>query len=233
MSFLRIPVLLVGACLTWKALTPPHTSSQAERLPMSLVGRFALLFVPFMKSAHALSCLTEVALILSEKYSSAAIPKFILSFMNLPALGTRSISITLPFIIGSTLVLAGAQLRMACYRELGRFFTFEMAIRKDHFLVRSGPYAYVRHPAYTGLIMTLAGAVTIQAGTGSWIREYGWFEYKASKAYLLFLAFSSLAVSLGSVMRGLKEDRALKETFGVQWVQWAKDTPYKMFPFIY
>ena len=51
----------------------------------------------------------------------------------------------------------GGLIRYKCYRALGSMFTFEMSIREGHVLVTSGPYAIVRHPAYTGAILVVIG----------------------------------------------------------------------------
>ena len=42
---------------------------------------------------------------------------------------------------------------------LGRNWSAEVVIRKDHRLIESGPYARIRHPIYTGLLLALLGAV--------------------------------------------------------------------------
>ena len=39
------------------------------------------------------------------------------------------------------------------HRTLGRQYSAELAIQKDHALVTSGPYARIRHPMYTALNM--------------------------------------------------------------------------------
>ncbi|SPO38694.1 uncharacterized protein PSFLO_04173 [Pseudozyma flocculosa] len=49
----------------------------------------------------------------------------------------------------------GGWLRLRCYRELGRFFTFAIGIRKEHKVIQTGPYRYVRHPSYTALSILL------------------------------------------------------------------------------
>jgi len=70
----------------------------------------------------------------------------------------NNIKCTPVFILGCTLVSLGAVIRLAAYQALGHMFTFEMSIKKDHRLVTSGPYAYVRHPGYTGVLSFVVGA---------------------------------------------------------------------------
>lgn len=43
-----------------------------------------------------------------------------------------------------------------------------MSIRNDHKLVTNGPYAWVRHPGYTGVLLTLVGQA-IWFGTKVWL----------------------------------------------------------------
>ncbi|PBK86384.1 hypothetical protein ARMGADRAFT_999022 [Armillaria gallica] len=227
MTTLKLPILVVGAYNIWKALTPPHRSALAERLPPSLIGRFALSFSTFLKTAHVLSCLCEAALILSSQLTPTVLVHMPTTFQS------ATMDITPSFLIGSGLAIAGAQLRLACYRTLGRLFTFEMAIRKDHELITTGPYAYVRHPAYAGLLMTMAGEAAIQCSRGSWLRECGLMEMLAMKVYLGILIFPMLLLTYSSTRRGWHEDAILKAEFGNAWTEWAKETPYRLIPFIY
>lgn len=54
----------------------------------------------------------------------------------------------------------GGALILWSERHLGRFMVVDIAIAKDHQLITTGPYAYVRHPTYTGvLLLNLAAAV--------------------------------------------------------------------------
>jgi len=233
MSLSRIPILLAGALSIWTALTPPHASSPAERLSPTLIGRFAVSFVTFMKIAHVLSCLCEITLITSYRCSDTPLAQYISLRLLSNSSCAAGIIITPTFLVGSILALAGAQLRFACYRALGSLFTFEMSIRKGHVLITTGPYAYVRHPAYTGLIMTMLGEAIIQWGAGSWLRECGWMELAVTKAYLILLIVLILLISFSATRRGWNEDKILKERFGDAWVKWAKETPYKMIPSVY
>lgn len=53
---------------------------------------------------------------------------------------------------------AGLFCRYAAVGRLGRFFTTNVLIQHKHELVVNGPYRWVRHPAYTGLLMAFAAA---------------------------------------------------------------------------
>ncbi len=65
------------------------------------------------------------------------------------------------FEIGCGLFVAGLVLRWYAIIYLGRFFTTNIAIAKDHHLIDSGPYRFIRHPSYTGdLLITLGFALT-------------------------------------------------------------------------
>lgn len=46
--------------------------------------------------------------------------------------------------------------------HLGRFWSSTVTLKAEHALIRSGPYALVRHPIYTGLLLALAGTVLVR-----------------------------------------------------------------------
>lgn len=71
------------------------------------------------------------------------------------------------FLLGTCLASAGGYIRYCCYRELGHLFTFEMSIMKEHKLITTGPYAIVRHPAYTGAVCTIVGIVLLHSASVS------------------------------------------------------------------
>jgi protein-S-isoprenylcysteine O-methyltransferase len=82
----------------------------------------------------------------------------------------------LVFGIGIALMLLGVGLRWYAIWVLGRFFTRDVAVRAGQTVIRTGPYRFVRHPAYSGLLLTLLGlgltlgnaasVVAILAGAG-------------------------------------------------------------------
>jgi protein-S-isoprenylcysteine O-methyltransferase Ste14 len=69
------------------------------------------------------------------------------------------------FVLGIALMCAGIALRQWAVTLLGRFFTVDIRVHPDQTVVERGPYRRLRHPAYTGLIVTLAG---IGLALGNW-----------------------------------------------------------------
>jgi protein-S-isoprenylcysteine O-methyltransferase Ste14 len=61
------------------------------------------------------------------------------------------------------LVLAGGRVAFAVWARwhLGRNWSAAVSIREQHDLIRTGPYRAVRHPIYTGLLLTIMGTVLI------------------------------------------------------------------------
>ncbi|MGW7048445.1 methyltransferase family protein [Streptomyces avermitilis] len=55
---------------------------------------------------------------------------------------------------------AAVALRLLAIRTLGRFYSHHVVRYSDHSVVTHGPYRYVRHPAYTGMLLANAAFVT-------------------------------------------------------------------------
>lgn len=58
---------------------------------------------------------------------------------------------------GIALILLGMVIRFIAIISLGRFFTVDVAIRKGHTIKQDGMYRYIRHPAYTGSLLSFLG----------------------------------------------------------------------------
>jgi len=72
-----------------------------------------------------------------------------------------------PVVVLASLVLAGAGLaiRWTAIITLGRLFTVDVAIHEGHTVMRGGLYHWMRHPSYTGLLLTF---LAIGVFSGNW-----------------------------------------------------------------
>ena len=61
------------------------------------------------------------------------------------------------FFAGIVLMWAGIAFRYYCMKVLGRYFTFDVAVHGGQTVVEAGPYRYIRHPSYTGALITVIG----------------------------------------------------------------------------
>ena len=60
--------------------------------------------------------------------------------------------------IGAALCLLGFGMAISARRHLGRNWGMPMSRKEQPELVTSGPYALIRHPIYTGLILAMLGS---------------------------------------------------------------------------
>ena len=105
-------------------------------------------------------------------------------------------------VAGMAMILVGVQLRRSAARALGRHFTVVLSVLPDHELVASGPYRWLRHPNYAGLLL-------IGLGTGIMVRSP------------LFVA-GTLALWLPlALMRIRAEERVLQGRLGARWTEYA------------
>lgn len=104
--------------------------------------------------------------------------------------------------IGVGIVWAGIALRVLAVLALGRLFRREVTIEVGHTVVESGPYRWVRHPAYTGDLLIAFG---FGLAWGSWVG--------AAVALVVALA--------GHVPRIRVEEAALRQALGESYERYA------------
>lgn len=93
------------------------------------------------------------------------LPVVILTLIAAVALGYRAAHIHstilgggwVMFTIGLVVLVVGLGLRAWAILTLGRFFTPSVQIQTGQRVVDSGPYRFVRHPSYTGMLLALIG----------------------------------------------------------------------------
>ncbi|HEY1932024.1 MAG TPA: isoprenylcysteine carboxylmethyltransferase family protein [Acetobacteraceae bacterium] len=62
------------------------------------------------------------------------------------------------FFTGVALVAAGLLFSVAARVYLGGNWSGTVTLKQDHTLTRTGPYRYVRHPIYTGILLAILGS---------------------------------------------------------------------------
>jgi protein-S-isoprenylcysteine O-methyltransferase Ste14 len=103
---------------------------------------------------------------------------------------------------GLAIAWAGIGLRFWSFRTLGRYFTFTVQTSADQPVIATGPYRFVRHPSYTGIMLALIGVGT----------TYGnWLSVAAFAGFLL----------IGFVNRIHVEEAALSATLGDAYTSYA------------
>jgi protein-S-isoprenylcysteine O-methyltransferase Ste14 len=108
------------------------------------------------------------------------------------------------FYTGLALMSAGMLVRRLAIRTLGKAFSNILMIKKGQTIVRSGMYATVRHPAYTGTLVMVAGIPLVFS----------------SPLGLLPVSLAMPAV----LYRIVAEERMLTEKFGDEYREYVKST---------
>ncbi len=62
------------------------------------------------------------------------------------------------FWLGFSLVVLGLAFAVAARAWLGGNWSGTVTLKQDHELIRNGPYRWVRHPIYTGLLLAVLGS---------------------------------------------------------------------------
>jgi len=117
------------------------------------------------------------------------------------------------FLVGICFMLMGVALRWYSAAILGKYFTFDVAIQGGHTLIEAGPYRYVRHPSYSGALLSLLG---FGLALGNWA------GLAAALSCLGYAYFYRIPI----------EEQALSSAFGDVYKQYMNRT-WRLVPFLF
>ena len=79
-------------------------------------------------------------------------------WIRIPALDARFLPRHSEIVwLGVALTAAGVALAIWARWSLGRNWSDKVVLKVDHELIRNGPYRYLRHPIYSGVLIAVAG----------------------------------------------------------------------------
>ena len=101
--------------------------------------------------------------------------------------------------LGLILMAVGAAFRQWALIHLGRFFSRTVQIESGHKVITTGPYRWIRHPAYTGMIVVYTGMVM---AVGTWLGTLLTFTIVTSSLlYRIRVEEKTLLTALGDEYR--------------------------------
>jgi protein-S-isoprenylcysteine O-methyltransferase len=107
----------------------------------------------------------------------------------------------------------GLGLRVASIVTLGRFFTVDVAVHEGQRVITAGPYRWIRHPSYLGMLIAFLGLAIL---TRNWI-----------SALVMIVP-----VQLAILRRISVEEAALKTALGAEYADYCRTTA-RLVPGIY
>jgi protein-S-isoprenylcysteine O-methyltransferase Ste14 len=119
---------------------------------------------------------------------------------------------TFLFWLGILLINAGIAFRLYAITVLGAFFTTAVAVAPGQTVIETGPYRLIRHPSYTGFLITLLG---LGLSYTNWL---------------------SLLVMVGCALIGFSyrihvEEQVLQEQLGQRYQEYMRRTK-RLIPFV-
>jgi len=115
--------------------------------------------------------------------------------------------------LGLLIMILGLTIRYYAVMTLGKFFDVKVRIQKNHQLIKTGLYKYIRHPSYTGILLTSFGCCLV-------LRS------------VLGLLFSLTIYFSAFIYRIHLEEKVLVRHFKEEYTKYSQQTK-KLIPFLF
>jgi protein-S-isoprenylcysteine O-methyltransferase Ste14 len=114
--------------------------------------------------------------------------------------------------LGLVFTILGFTLMQIAEKHLGSQFSVQVTLQSEHRLIQSGPYKWLRHPRYLGILMFFAGiSLVFRSGLG------------------LLVVAALLGVF---IWRVLAEEALLRQEFGKDWEAYCAKS-WRIIPFVF
>ncbi len=117
------------------------------------------------------------------------------------------------YALGIVLMVIGVAFRWYAVAMLGKYFSMQLAIQPGQTVIQAGPYRWIRHPSYTGALITMFGLGLV-------------FTNWLSLISMLVAGF------IGYSYRVMIEERILIAALGDPYHEYMKRTK-RFIPFVY
>jgi protein-S-isoprenylcysteine O-methyltransferase Ste14 len=147
-------------------------------------------------------------------YAPLAIGIYLLAAPHVPVavLNDRFARLSLSLVqLGAALTFVGIAFAIWARVWIAGNWSSDVTLKRDHELVVDGPYRWVRHPIYTGILLGLIGTAL---AVGEW------------------RALLGVAIATGAYWRKLQiEEAVMRRQFGEAYARYAERTP-ALVPFV-
>jgi protein-S-isoprenylcysteine O-methyltransferase Ste14 len=110
---------------------------------------------------------------------------------------------------GIALTTVGAAVAIWARYSIGQYWSARVTLKEGHRVIRSGPYAWVRHPIYTGMLLAAIGTALVIG------------EWRGVLAVVVIWAVHS--------RKALQEEALLTSELGEEYVSYRQSTGF-LFP---
>jgi len=216
---LQLFLLIFTTILFHIGATNPNSSYTGDYVPYESVGStFLIAYGPKLgKLIIWISTLYQVLYLYLQAFSPSLISTLfpqISTFIN-------PLPLTLVSVLGYILSIVGSLGRIWCYKTLGVFFTFQITIRNSHKLIKTGPYAYVRHPSYKFISILVIGMLLVHRRLANFFPNTTWVQTMFSPGGMLTII---MIIILLLKRRVTREEEELSKAFGKEWTEYASKT---------
>jgi protein-S-isoprenylcysteine O-methyltransferase Ste14 len=152
---------------------------------------------------------SKLDLILIQIFSLAIV--ILAPFSDGRSSGVLNIEDTIRY-IGLLITIPGFVLMQAGEKYLAKQFSIEVTLQKDHKLIQSGPYQYIRHPRYLGILVFFTGIS---------------LTFRSLLGIMLVLVLAAVLV-----WRVFAEEKMMHQEFGKEWEEYREKT-WRLIPYLF